>query len=300
MDKPAIRILKPGDEAALEAFLLPCIESSIFLLRNLRDYGLLDQGQRFQGTYAAAFEGEKIIGVVAHYRSHSLIFQSPLHLDLLCQAVIDASQRPIGGLIGPGEQIAVVEAFFKLPKLSIKLDEKEKLYSLKLDDLTIPNLLKSSRVEGRRIEPCDVELMTRWRVAYAIEALGDKDSPELWANCQNAVERSMKAGNTWVLEERGEPVACSLFNSAVKEAVQVGGVWTPPPLRGRGYGRCVVAASLLDARSEGVEKAVLFTGERNIAAPKAYTALGFLQIGGYRLLLLSCRVPNADFRLRSR
>ena len=73
---------------------------------------------------------------------------------------------------------------------------------------------------------------------------------------------------------------------AIKEAVQVGGVWTPPELRRRGYGRCVVAASLLDARSEGVEKAILFTPERNIASQKAYTALNFQHIGDYRLVLL--------------
>jgi predicted GNAT family acetyltransferase len=43
---------------------------------------------------------------------------------------------------------------------------------------------------------------------------------------------------------------------------------------------------LLDARSEGAEKAILFTGEGNVAAQRAYTALGFQHIGDYRILLL--------------
>ncbi|MBN1581559.1 MAG: hypothetical protein JXA89_12720 [Anaerolineae bacterium] len=81
-------------------------------------------------------------------------------------------------------------------------------------------------------------------------------------------------------------MACRSFNAAILEAVQVGGVWTPPALRGRGYGRCVVAASLLDARADSVEQAILFTGEKNIPAQKAYMALGFRPIGDYRIALL--------------
>ena len=38
--------------------------------------------------------------------------------------------------------------------------------------------------------------------------------------------------------------------------------------------------------NQRVEKAVLFTRESNIAAQKAYTALGFGEIGDYRLMLL--------------
>jgi predicted GNAT family acetyltransferase len=47
-----------------------------------------------------------------------------------------------------------------------------------------------------------------------------------------------------------------------------------------------VARSLLDARSDGVERAVLFTGDANIAARKAYAALGFRRVGDYRLSIL--------------
>ena len=81
-------------------------------------------------------------------------------------------------------------------------------------------------------------------------------------------------------------MAKSSFNARIKEAVQIGGVWTPPELRNRGYGRSAVAASLLEARSEGVEKAILFTGGDNIPAQKAYTSLGFQPIGRYRIFLL--------------
>ena len=60
------RVLQPGDEASLETYLLPKIESSMFLVGNMRAVGLEYKGDGYEGTYAAAFEGERIIGVVAH------------------------------------------------------------------------------------------------------------------------------------------------------------------------------------------------------------------------------------------
>ena len=96
-------------------------------------------------------------------------------------------------------------------------------------------------------------------------------------------------GEIWLLEEAGRPVSTTGFNATLDEAVQVGGVWTPPRLRGRGYARAAVAASLLEARSAGVRRSVLFTGPENLPAQKAYEALGFRQVGSYRLVLLRPR-----------
>jgi RimJ/RimL family protein N-acetyltransferase len=282
-----VRILEPGDEPLMESFLLPRVESSMFLLGNSRAAGLLDDDQVYQGTYAALFEGDEIIGVVAHYWNGSLVFQAPRSLNRLWQAAIQASGRPIGGLIGPQAQVAEAESALgsRIANSAIQLDESEGLFCLDLDELIVPANLSTGRVVGRRIEPRDLELVTAWRVAYNIEAIGATESPELWEESRTSMERSLREGRTWILEEEGEPVASTSFNTAIQEAVQVGGVWTPPPLRRRGYGRCVVAASLLDARSEGVEKAILFTGEKNIAAQRAYTALGFRHIGDYRLMI---------------
>jgi len=294
MNEAVIRILEPGDEAPLETFLLPRIETSMFLIGNMRASGLTDNGRAFQGTYAAALQGGEITGVVAHYWNQNLTFQAPAHLNLsLWQAAVRASRRPISGLIGPNDQVAIAKQALQINDSMAQMDEVELLYSLDLKDLIVPGDLASGEVTGRRIEPRDVELVTRWEIGYSIEAIGAQDGPELAEKSQRSVERSLKSGRTWVLERHGEPVACSSFNAVVKEAVQVGGVWTPPELRRRGYSRSAVAASLLDARAEGAEKAILFTGEDNIAAQRAYTALGFRHIGDYRLLLLRSPIESA-------
>jgi uncharacterized protein len=282
-----LRILRPGDEAVLEAFLLPRVEWSMFLLGNLRTAGLLDRGQRFGGTYAAALEGGSIVATVAHYWNGNLVFQAPVHVEALWRLAVAASGRAIRGLIGPAEQVSLAEAGLALEAGSAQLDEREVLYSLALPDLLVPEALRAGRVRARRVEGRDRELLAHWVAGYSREALGEEDRPELLIRSRASAERLLAEARTWLLEADGTPVAMSSFNAALPEAVQVGGVWTPPQRRNRAYGRAVVAASLLAARAEGVQKAILFTGEANWPARRAYEALGFSPIGDYRLLLFT-------------
>ena len=287
MNKQTVRILRPGDEAELEAFLLPRVETSMFLVGNMRAGGLNDRGDPLEGTYVAAFEDGVITSVVSHYWNRVLILQAPRHVHVLWRTAVRSSHRPIGGVIGPGEQVSVVKEDLSIADAQVQMDETERLYRLPLDRLALPEPLRAGELSGRRIEARDLETVAGWQVAYQLEALGATDRPELWDECRSASERSLNQGDTWVLEHDGRLVATSSFNTAIDEAVQVGGVWTPPELRRQGYGRCVVAASLRDARAEGVGTAILFTGEENIPAQKAYLSLGFEHIGSYRLLLLS-------------
>ena len=286
MNTPVIRVLQPHHQDALEVFLQSRVESSMFLISNMRSAGLVDHGQAYEGTYAAAFESGVITAVVAHYWNENLILQAPAHLDALCRAAIQGSKRPLGGFIGPSDQVGTAKEALGIHDANIQLDETDKLYNLGLDDLVEPDGLRSGKVSGRRIEPRDLDLITQWRIAFLLEALKMEDSPQLQARCRTSIEREQKEGRTWVLEDRGVPVASCSFNAAIREAVQLGGVWTPPELRRQGYGRSVVAVSLLEARGEGVEQAILFTGETNIAAQKAYAALGFRHIGDYCMLFL--------------
>ncbi len=287
MSEPTTRLLIPGDEAALERFLLPRVESSLFLISNMRSAGLVDCGLPYSGTCAAAFQGDQVVGIVAHYWNGYVVLQAPVHLvDALWRKAVGASHRPIEALLGPDAQVEVAREALGIDASKTRFDEVARLYSLRLADLRVPDGLRSGRLSGRRMEPHDLELIARWQTAYSIETLGETESPQLQEECQAAAQCLLEEERAWVLEERGRPVACSSFKAVIREAVQVGDVWTPPELRGRGYGRSVVAASLLDARRIGVEKAVLFTGECNVAAQKAYAALGFRHIGCYWLAIL--------------
>jgi len=301
-----IRILTPQDQPALEAFCLPRIESSMFLLNNSRAAGLADHGERFQGTYAAAFDKSadgdaQVVGVVAHCWNKMLIPQAPDRLDELWRAAVHVSGRPIGGALGPADQVsAMVEVWHaESGSVDVQLDERERLYVLPLDELRVPEALRSGRLRGRRITAEDLDQIVRWEVAFEVEGLHEEDGPDLRRSSRDSVQRKLENGHMWVVEERtaeGDyvPLATSGFNAALREAVQIGPVYTPPELRRRGYARAVVAASLLDARAEGVRTAILFTGEDNLPAQKAYTSLGFRYVEEFRLVLLRMPIPGTD------
>ena len=278
--------LEPGEESRLEDFVLPRIDSSIFLLANSRRAGLLDRGQRCEGTYFAAVVEGRIVAVIAQYWQGNLVLQAPQHLAELLAAVGAAAVRPIRGLLGPADQVGAAKAFLGCPATQLQIDDQEGLYSLDLDELVVPDDLATGRVSGRRMERRDLDRVTQWRVAYHLALLGAEDTPEMRAGCRDDMRSSLERGETWVLEDDGAVVASTSFNAVLDEIVQVGGVWTPPEFRGRGYGRSVVAASLIDARNEGVGRSVLFTGDDNVGARKAYAALGYQRIGDYRIVLL--------------
>jgi predicted GNAT family acetyltransferase len=57
------------------------------------------------------------------------------------------------------------------------------------------------------------------------------------------------------------------------DVVQVGGVYTPPALRGKGHARLALALHLAEARGKGVGRAILYAFSE--PAARAYRAIGF-------------------------
>lgn len=285
MTDSTVRILEAGDETALETFLRPRIESSMFLLSNLRAAGFVDNSHRNEGTYAAVFADDKITGVAAHFWNGNIILQNPDMNHDVWRMPVRASGRGINGLLGPGDQVHAVQTVLDVEPGRVQLADREFLFKVDLAELAIPSPLADGQVRGRRAQPADLDILTGWNVAYNIEMLGEVDRPELWRHSHTTVARRMAENVLWVVEAEGQLVAMTSFNATLREAVQVGGVYTPPDRRRRGYARAAVARSLLDARAEGVETGILFTDEENIAAQKAYQAIGFQIIDEYGLVL---------------
>src|SRR5438128_10447552 len=75
--KQEIRRLVAGDEGALDVFLSAHADSSMFLRSNLRRVGLVDDGEPYQATYVAGFDGGTIVGVAGHCWNGMLLLQAP-------------------------------------------------------------------------------------------------------------------------------------------------------------------------------------------------------------------------------
>ncbi len=280
--------LGPGDEPALEAFLLAHAHSSMFLRSNLAAGGIVDRGQPHQSTYVAAREAGAITGVVGHSWHGILQLQAPAGLvgDLV-RAAIARSGRTVAGVVGPWAQVVAARAALGDDDTRVRLCSHEDLFALDLAALAVPAPLAGGTVRCRRPRTDELDLLVDWRVAYDVEISNATDTPELRASTATDIARLHTDGATWVLTADGAVVAFSAFNAQLPDTVQVGGVYTPPARRGRGYARAVVAGSLCAARERGVTGALLFTGQDNHAAQRAYRALGFRVVGDYGVVLLS-------------
>ena len=281
-----VRQLDNRDAQVLAEFLSPRIDTSLFLYANSARAGLVDQGERYQGTYLGAFEGERLVGVVAHYWNGMIITQAPSHLEELTRAVSRASSREVTGVIGPLEQALGALSTLGIERDQLQADSPEVLYSLSLDALKEPLGREGQRLEARIPIKADLPQLIEWTLAYGEETLGTAPTATRREEVEVNLTRSIVEETSYVLLDRGELVSMTGFTSEVAQVVQIGGVWTPPELRGRGYARSAVARHLLSARDRGVERAILFTAQDNHPAQRAYEALGFEKIGDYAIMIV--------------
>jgi len=280
-----IRRLGPRDESIVQSFLVPRLQSSFILVANLAADGFAYEGRPYQGVYMGAFRSGALVGVAAHYWNDNLIFQAPRFAGELSVAALRESARPCAGLVGPWAQICEARLALGLGERATRYNSKEILYAIELARVRIPEGLASGAVRCRRARSNDLARLTEFATAETIENFGDTDTPELRAKIRDGLERDVADGMLFVLDCGERVVAKSSFHGIANGAVQIGGVYTPPEQRGKGYARCVVGGSLLAAREAGESKAFLFTAETNVPAQRAYESLGFRPIGDYGIIL---------------
>ena len=282
-----IRILGAGDEPRLEAFFARSPDLTLFQRSNLRHAGAVDDGSRYSGTYAAALANDEIVGVVAHYWNGFVMPLVPAggrDVRTLLDAVLVASGRAVTGVIGSWDQVAASLMHPALNGRASMRCDREILFALPLADLAVPPALSAGDVAVRAMAEDDLPLLAAWRVEYLVEAFSLPRSGATYDEAMRDITNWHAESRAWVAEAQGRPVAFSGFNAALPDVVQVGGVYTPPFGRARGFARVAVAGSLLQAREGGAGRAVLFTDVGNTAAQRAYRALGFEPVGDWGLV----------------
>lgn len=285
VSNPEIRILAAGDEPLLERYLAARPDTTLFFQSNLRAVGGLgaDPMAPFGGVYAASFEGAHVTGVVAHYWNGSAILEADVALAALVRTAVRGSGHALKGLLGPAVQVRAARSGLGLDDAPTTMTSVERLYSLDTAELRVPAALAAGSVRCRRANDADAAHLLEWRMAYMVEAIGETDTEQAREQARDSIARGIAGGRAFLLEADGRPVSMSGFNAWVPACAQIGGVYTPPELRSRGYGRAVVAGSLQIAAAEGTRRSVLFTDDENVPAQRSYEALGYEVIGDYAL-----------------
>ncbi|WP_264211036.1 GNAT family N-acetyltransferase [Leisingera thetidis] len=277
-----IRKASQGDLQAIERFLAPRAATSMFLAGNIRDHGLNASGHPKATTVWLSRDDGQVTGVFGLTEAGYFIFDAPEVPPAEAAALRRAlAGRRISSLTGEARQAEAMLAALELDRSQIGFSDEEPHFRLQLRDLQMP----SGGSTLRPMHPEDVPLITEWRHAYDKEIFGSQNLPEIRRRSTARAEALVDSGRGRILELGGLPVAMTAFNAVLPRTVQIGGVYTPPGQRSRGFARRAVALHLAEAHENGVQEAILFAS--GTAAIRAYRKLGFQRIGDYRIVEFS-------------
>lgn len=268
--------LSPAERPALERFLRGHLAGSMFPLSNLAGTG---RAMRVWCQYDAG----SLSGMLGLTEDGMVLPQWPAAERAadwsMARAILQGAK--VIGIVGPAPQVAALRAALGLGDAPCKLDTVEPGFALDLDALIMPSSQGATLVTPG---PDDAPLLTDWRAAYATEVLGEPATTAR-PSATETVAEWLRTGSHRLLRLHGQPVALTGFNADLGEAVQVGGVYCPPALRGQGLARQAVALHLAEARDRGADKAVLFAA--SAPAARSYRAIGFQPAGAIALILFS-------------
>ncbi|MFQ1699421.1 GNAT family N-acetyltransferase [Loktanella agnita] len=264
-----------ADRAAIEAFLRAHVAISMFPLSNLARHGMAGghgRAVRFWVKWQAG-----ALTDVLMLTEGGLVFPCCPTAPWGDVRVV-LSGRAIAGVLGDQRQVRPLRDALGLGNAA-GLDVVEPHYHLPLADLRLPDCAGYDLVP---ISQAQRALATAWREAYIRETL-PMPGEDPAQKALDDVTQFIAADTHRLLLQAGVPVAMTGFNARVPAAVQVGGVYTPPDLRGQGHARRAVGLHLQEARQKGAHEAILFAA--NAPAARAYEALGFGHIGEFAVVI---------------
>lgn len=258
------------------AFLTARFASSMFLLGNFEDQGSRLTEQSNSGNFKLLMDSGEVKGVFCLTRRGNLLLSAEPE-ERANELILEACRRepmPIKGVIG---EWAAASSFWEYLKEQEKIqaasfESREHLYQLR----------EISVAEGHsKVRLLSSDDFSQWlpiRRAYTREEglKEDLSDEALRAN----FERYTAMKEFWGYFESGRLLSTAALNARALDIGQVGGVYTVPEMRGRGFSRTVMKVLLSDcARIHNIRRMILFTGEKNLAAQELYQGLGFEKIG---------------------
>ncbi len=266
-----IALLSEKDRDEVLALLDRDHEGNVIMIHDIMRFGLEDRGHPFQGRYFGARSAKGLGGVGALYNYGSLFVYAPD--DELAPALLDhmAALQPCPRYIIARSDWAraLLEG---LSRRGFSPERVEEMDYLSLE----PSALRPRGLEAARYaEPRDVEALVRLGRAFQMEYFGDaEDTDETWGRLYG---ESVAESGIAVAEWEGRAVAKAEVVASTARAALIGGVYTEPACRGRGFASACVSLLCTGITSRGA-KACLNVAVDNAPARRLYLSLGFTKL----------------------
>lgn len=280
--KYSIEMVTDSSQDEMLAFLSEHENYTLFLLGNFESYGSALTDAPYSGNFKLIRSHGQVVGVFCLTRKGNLLIETILResgFDIILDACYQES-IPLKGVIGNWDFCGPFWEYLKTQKIITKevFASKEILYSIDLDKTSF-----SAQPNARLLTEADYIQWQPLRLDYLIEqgVPNDLTDSQLLGQFLDKVKKKI----TWGLFLNDTLVSIADLNAKTLDLGQVGGVYTDPRFRQRGYSRSAMQQLLRDAKEiHHIRKLIIFTGEKNLPAQKLYNSLGVSQIGYFALL----------------
>jgi predicted GNAT family acetyltransferase len=235
---------------------------------------LIESPQRFaEKRFWIALDGGGAVAAAARTPPYNLVLARPRD-DAALAALLDAIDAELPGVVGARpESDDFAQAWCARRGLEPSVDREMGVFALEQVQ-PVPRASGASR-PATRVEEA---LLLEWMEAFAREALPENDPGRVEA--QAAVEHRLAAGEggfqLW--EDGGEPVSVSGWGGPTPNGIRIGPVYTPPPLRGRGYATALVAELSQTLLDSGRSFCFLYTDLSNPTSNAIYERIGYVRV----------------------
>ncbi len=228
------------------------------------------------GSYMAAVEGDHgVVGVALRTGMHNLILSRLVDLESLELIVQDVykSYGTLPGVLGPPDATsAFCQQWRELSGQQGEIDINERIYQL-IEVIPVQGV----KGQMRLLQAGDRHVVLGWMEAFQNEALPDAPKEDQSASIDGFLDENDPTRWLYVWEA-GQVVAMASAVGATKRSVRIGYVYTPPDLRGRGYGSALVAGLSQRMLDQGCQFCMLYTDLSNPTSNKIYQNIGYRPI----------------------
>lgn len=270
----------PENERDALSYLKKYENTSLFLLGNYESYGPSLGSSFLSGNYKLVRSKGEVVGVFSLVKQGNLLVQSSISEEIF-ELIIESSIEegiPITGLIGKWEVCSPLWETLKEKKI-IKEEtfgQKEILYTIE------PSTQETINSHIRVLRKDDLSQWLPMRMEYLDEdGFPSHFSEEaLTSFFLEKVEKQIVWG--YFLEKT--LVSIADLNAKAFDLGQVGGVYTLPSHRCKGYSKAVMRHLFHDCKARHhLRKLIIFTGIDNLPARTVYESLGSQEADAFAL-----------------
>jgi predicted GNAT family acetyltransferase len=184
-------------------------------------------------------------------------------------------ERNVPGVTGPSEvSLEFAESWRRATAAEFRTQMRQGVYEL-----------REVRCRGdapgrmRPASSADVDLLTRWMIAFGRDAGVDAGEDE--AAVRELVHTRTARGDFVIWEDGDRPVCTAARARPTRRGATVNAVYTPVEFRRRGYATACVAALSRQILDSGKEFCTLFTDLANPTSNRIYQEIGYERRGSF-------------------